>query len=173
MNFHDYFILNKDTGDLTFKFRSDMSPQWNGQWAGKVAGYIVERPPNRYVRVGICGLELYAHRVVFEMYYGFEPDNIDHINGNGLDNRPCNLRSVSTRINNMNLRKRSNNSSGITGVSFDKRKSRLRSYINVKEENKKTRQIFLGYFDDFFEACCARKSAERKYGFHLNHGRQS
>ena len=30
----------------------------------------------------------------------------------------------------------------------------------------------LGAFDDWFEAVCARKSAEAKKGFHENHGRK-
>lgn len=28
------------------------------------------------------------------------------------------------------------------------------------------------FYHDFFEAVCARKSAERQYGFHINHGKR-
>ena len=34
----------------------------------------------------------------------------------------------------------------------------------------KGKDIDLGCFKDKFEAICARKSAEFKYGFHMNHG---
>ena len=33
--------------------------------------------------------------------------------------------------------------------------------------------IYLGGYKKIFDAACARKSAERKYGFHLNHGRKA
>lgn len=45
-----------------------------------------------------------------------------------------------------------------------KKKYRVSIYINKKQKN-------LGSFDDYFEACCCRKSAECKHSYHLNHGR--
>lgn len=54
------------------------------------------------------------------------------------------------------------NTSGITGVGFHKRRSAWQAYIRAGAN-----QIFLGYFKDFFEACCARKSAELKHWAHL------
>ena len=34
-------------------------------------------------------------------------------------------------------------------------------------------QETLKHFNDFFEACCARKSAEIKLDYHKNHGRKA
>jgi hypothetical protein len=45
---------------------------------------------------------------------------VDHINGNTLDNRKCNLRDGSRATNARNAKKRCDNISGITGVSFTK-----------------------------------------------------
>lgn len=44
--------------------------------------------------------------------------------------------------------------------------SRWVAYIKLKGKEK-----HLGYFCHFFDAVCARKSAEDRYGFHTNHGR--
>lgn len=60
--------------------------------------------------------KVYFHRLVL-------PTNIqvDHINGNTLDNRKINLRAVTIQENMKNLKKKSTNKSGIRGVSFSNR----------------------------------------------------
>jgi hypothetical protein len=61
----------------------------------------------------------YNHRVIWELLKG-STDNleIDHIDGNPLNNKISNLRLVSREINGRNCKINSRNSSGITGVSF-------------------------------------------------------
>ena len=91
---------------------------------------------------------------------------VDHIDGNRKNNSISNLRVVSNMENHRNMKRSKSNKSGITGVSFHQRDKLWLSSIKV---NYKT--ITLGCYKDFFLACCARKSAEIKYGFHANHGR--
>ena len=83
---------------------------------------------------------------------------IDHINRNRLDNRKCNLRICTMQQNCMNQNKRSNNTSGYTGVLWDKAKNKWTARIKVNYK-----QIFLGYFNDLEEAIEVRKEAEIKY----------
>ena len=69
-----------------------------------------------------------------------------------------NLRKCSTTQNRMNSNTRSNNTSGCTGVYWNKRKNRWASNIGVHNKD-----IFLGYYKNFEDAVKARKEAEEKY----------
>ena len=57
-----------------------------------------------------------------------------------------------------NTRLKSNNTSGVTGVNWDKRYNKWEARIK-----KDYKQIHLGYFNDFEDAVKARKDAEKKY----------
>lgn len=70
-----------------------------------------------YYRVGIDGRDYLLHRVVWCLYFGAWPTGVlDHINGDGRDNRIANLRDVDQTINLLNQKKRRASASGIAGV---------------------------------------------------------
>lgn len=79
------------------------------------------------------------HRIV-----NATPDDMetDHINGNGLDNRKRNLRSVTTQQNQWNQRAQSNVSSAHKGVCWNKNLKKWQAQIWV---NNKC--MYLGVFD--------------------------
>lgn len=77
----------------------------------------------------------------------------DHINGNRLDNRRCNLRSVTKQQNALNTKMYKNNTSGHTGVY--KRNNSWIAYINYKNE-----YINIGSFKTKEEAIEARQQKE-------------
>lgn len=81
--------------------------------------------------------------------------SIERIDNNG-NYEPSNCKWASKTEQSRNIRVRKTNKLGIRGVC--KGKNRWTSYIGVDNKN-----IHLGRFNDFFEACCARKSAENKY----------
>lgn len=72
---------------------------------------------------------------------------------------PLNCHFVTPQINSRNKRVRYDSSTGISGVVIRKDNGKYRATINT--DNKKAKA--LGTFSDFFEACCARKSAENRF----------
>ncbi len=84
-----------------------------------------------------CGL-IRMHRVINNTPDGFFTD---HINRNKLDNRKCNLRTVTKSQNEHNTPERKNNKYGIKGVYLDKRRNKWKAEIMIN--NKK---LFLGYY---------------------------
>lgn len=103
----------------------------------------------------VDGDYVYLHRLITKC-----PDDmlVDHINGNRFDNRKNNLRIVNHLQNAMNTSLRKNNTSGIKGVSYNKKRNKWYSYITY---NHKT--ISLGLYDTKEEAQIARQKAEEKY----------
>lgn len=106
---------------------------------------------NGYVHNG----KIHLHRFIMDCQ---DDMSVDHINRNKLDNRKCNLRICTRRQNNFNRGIRNDNTSGIIGVSFDKRRNKWRSRIQVDKKEK-----HLGYFNTVEEAIRARKQAELEY----------
>ena len=69
---------------------------------GEKVGTSVINGASIYTIVWISGKLYLVHRVIFILIYGEVPKEIDHINGNGEDNRICNLRQVTRKQNMMN-----------------------------------------------------------------------
>ena len=113
-----------------------------------------------YIRSFFDGKVLYNHRLIWVWMTGEQPDQIDHIDGNGLNNKWDNLRSVPQSVNSKNLKMYATNTSGKTGVCFRKDSSRWRARIMV--DNK---SISLGTFATKDEALAVRADAEVKYNF--------
>lgn len=83
---------------------------------------------------------------------------VDHMNHNTLDNRKENLRICSQQKNTFNQKVRSNNWTGVSGVSWDYDRNKWQAYISINGK-----RILLGRFDIFEDAVIARKEAEEKY----------
>jgi hypothetical protein len=152
----NHFDYNKATGELIWK-----SPRGNSVAVGDVAG----TNNHGYLQIRFNYKSYYVHRVIWLLVNGEWPDQIDHIDHNGFNNKLDNLRNVNHQGNGKNRRLNKNNKSGVCGVGWTSSRKKWRSVI---EHNNKA--IHLGFTDDFFEAVCLRKSAEIKYGFHINHG---
>ncbi len=146
--FHCYFLYDPKTGSLTWKVSKGRA------LAGTAVGWITVKGYRETKLLQRCHK---VHRVIFMMMTHRWPDlEIDHVNGNKLDNRWANLRECRHLENMHNQNKHRHNTSSVTGVCWHKRMRQWQAYI--ANEGK---QIHLGAFDRFEEAVAARKSAEQ------------
>jgi hypothetical protein len=145
-------LLNYDPATGVFRWKIVKT---NRVKSGQVAGTINKKG---YVIIKINNSLYKAHRLAHYIVTGDQPPEVDHKNGLPNDNRISNLRAADNKLNNNNKKKQKNNTSGITGVCWNKRDNCWKSqyYVNGKK-------IFY-YNKDFFEAVCWRKSMELKHG---------
>lgn len=113
-------IYEPDTGVLRWRerprrhFHEDQTHQaWNTKFAGKAAGCLAK---DGYLRISIGNLPYPAHRIIWLMLTGEQPEQIDHRNLNRSNNRLENLRAAPSGENHHNVRKLSTNTSGFKGV---------------------------------------------------------
>ena len=114
---------------------------------------------NGYVNVKIDGTTHKAHRLIWEYKYGPIPEGmqIDHINGVRNDNRISNLRLATRLENSQNKKRRTDNSSGATGVTYNKASGLWLARIGVDGE-----RVYLGSFATKEEAEAARVEAKAR-----------
>lgn len=153
-----------ETGKLFWLDYEGVPQSWKARWVGKEAFTYVS--DQGYRHGCICTIPYRAHRVAWAIYHGMWPTNqIDHVNGVRADNRIVNLREVSNQDNLRNATLSKKNTSGTTGVTWDRKNSMWKAQIMVDG-----RCIHLGYFDNLEEAAAARAEASRLYGFTERHG---
>lgn len=146
------FNYDEDTGLLTWKFSSAQIKE------GAEVGTDTYTPVSltRYRGVKLFGLGYKVHRIIWLMQTGDWPKgDVDHIDGNGLNNKWDNLRDVTHSQNLMNAAVRSDSTTGYKGVSYDKSRERWYAYINIDGKRK-----MLGRHKTLQEAVQARQDAE-------------
>lgn len=153
-----------DTGNLIWLETG--VKRWDSRYAGSVAGCAFQgtKCKKAYIVIKFNDSKTkLAHQVAFFLMSGRWPSGVDHVNGNGCDNRWDNLREATKQQNNRNRRLGDKSSTGLHGVYL--RNGRYR--VTVKDGAKSKG---LGTFDTVFEAACRRKSFEVLSGYSEGHG---
>ena len=116
--------------------------------------------PDKYgYQVGSIDYKVYkAHRLIFTLFHGYLPKEVDHVNGDKTDNRIENLRAVTNSQNQYNKCVQKNNTSGCKNVSWDQSISKW----VVRVSFDKT-QRYIGSFTDLKFADLVAQEARYKY----------
>lgn len=123
-------------------------------YPGDVAGFI--RNNDGYRFIGIDGRAYMACKLAWLYQTGYFPAGIiDHANRVRSDDRFLNLRPATSSQNGMNKCVRSDNKSGVTGVSFDTARGKWAARIRVSGK-----YVSLGRYQNIDDAIAARKIAE-------------
>lgn len=153
------------TGIFTWKRRKlrkgfeRIDKGWNTRFAGKLVAPRVHKHGHR--QIGLHCHNYMAHRLAWMIHYGKVPSrHLDHINGDPQDNRIANLRLATQSENMRNSCRRKDNTSGVRGVSWDKKSQKWYAYINTGGYGS---MVSLGHFNNIEDAANARKIAEIKY----------
>lgn len=130
---------------------------YNAQNDGREAFTSPDRRGSLHGKV--LGTKYQAHRIIWKLVYGEDPNIIDHINGNPADNRLVNLRNGSVADNTRNCARAPGSTSRYRGVRWVGRTKRWTATISAIEIGRKP----LGYFADEVDAARAYDAAARKY----------
>ena len=145
------------------------SARWNARYANRESGTIDDKGYRRILfRFDKKqAFKIRAHRLAWFIIYGTLPSGeIDHINQDKSDNRISNLRDVPKELNQRNGTRKSNNTSGIPGVTWHKQRKKWCAQVSVLGIH-----YHIGLFNDINDADIAVREFRAKHGFTENHGR--
>lgn len=119
-------------------------------------GTVNHRKDTSYIVLCLDRRKVYGHRAAWMHIHGDIDDGlvVDHIDGDGLNNRLANLRVVTKSANQRN--RRDVRGGHLAGVYYVESKRGFKVDFGGKHA---------GWNADFFEACCIRKSLEACGGY--------
>ena len=159
-------LFDYDTDSGSFKRKFDM------RFGAIEHREITDVDSYNYRRVGITDstgkMKMYKiHRLAYFMHTGNQIPmgmQVDHRDGDTLNNRFENFRVVSNKVNSRNARTRSDNTSGYKEVNFHKQMKKWRARITFDDGRK-----YIGLFDTPEQANAARLEAIGRYNlYHLD-----
>lgn len=155
-------IVEYTPSDGTLRWRVKRNSHGGKAQPGNRVGWLRS---DGYLETTLLGKKYKVHRLVWLLNRGVWPKrHIDHVNGKRDDNRIENLREATPAQNNQHSSKvRPNNTSGMPGVCWDRRRGKW--YAQIQVEGK---HVFLGYFTEKQDAGKAYAEGKRKHHpFHI------
>lgn len=149
MSYDEWVCLRNKKGEIVAQALfddADLCAVEPYTWCLNAKGYVVSQ---------IDGKIQYLHRWLMKTPKGLVTD---HINGNKLDNRRCNLRICTSADNSKNMKLPKTNRSGYRGISWSVNAGKWHAKITANGK-----QIHLGYFTSIEDALRRYKRAQIKY----------
>lgn len=167
--FHSLFSYDEETGFLYWKERHPINFKnniFNSKFKNKKVGSILQsdRSKTKYLATYAEGKNYAVHRIIFAMHHGYLPEQVDHIDHNGLNNKLSNLRGSNNFDNSRNLPMQKSNKSGHIGVNWHKAAKKWQARANDRDGKR----IDLGRYDNIEDAIKVRKEYEIKFGYYEN-----
>ena len=131
-----------------------------GSGTGHIGDVAGSHNSKGYIAVKLGGKARKAHRLIFLMGHGYEPEQVDHINGKKDDNRLCNLRAATNASNQRNSPKKAGRSCKYNGVCLLKL---VRSDVYLAFVNLNGKTVQVGRFKDPVFAANAVDVFNRKH----------
>lgn len=130
----DALFYEPDHGYLSARFPSPFRVRFFNLYGG-------------YVQVIIDRIPYLAHRLIWKMMTGNDPNEVDHMDGDPSNNAWSNLRLATSAENNRNRRIGSRNKSGVKGVCWEAKRRKWRATVGIGGKLEWIRR-----FDDLAEA---------------------
>lgn len=149
------FEYEASTGRLLWRHRDECAAHVNSRFEGREAG-----SPNArgYRQIELAGVLYCAHRIIFKMHHGYEPDgDVDHRDTNTGNNCVENLRDCTHRDNGRNMKARAGG--GLKGATLHKHSRRYYAQITIDGGKRK----HLGSFGTEAEAHAAYCAAATEH----------
>jgi hypothetical protein len=142
----EWLTYHPETGKFTVK---KLRPSQHRNKVGNEIGAINQ---GRY-QIKTGNKKYQRSRLAWFFSYGVFPEGcIEHINGDILDDRICNLREISRNDVTKKVESNRRNSTGYPGVSFHKKSGKFSAQVRMGGKN-----YYLGLYEDAKEASVARK----------------
>lgn len=125
-----------------------LARNWSIHWAPK---------PYLSTSDGVQGKRMFIHRFILGLSRG-DGKIVDHIDGDTLNNRKTNLRICTAEQNTWNRKMNKTNTTGYTGVWFNRRINRWRASIGMNGKH-----VCLGHFKTIEEAGEAYEKAAKEH----------
>ena len=152
------FEYDAQTGNFIRKYTTSSNAKKN-----TIAGY---KTKNGYIKISIDNKKYFAHRLAWLFVYGYMPTQIDHKDHNRANNNIKNLRDTTQKENTKNSSLRKDNTSGMSGIYYDKKRNSFK--VQIAKDGK---DLFFGRYKSFDEAVKVRNSAYFELNFYENHGK--
>lgn len=154
----NYLFIYRD-GVLYWNRSTNPRKVPNGSKAGK-------ENKDGYLETQIKKKKYGNHRIIFLMFNGFLPEQVDHKDNDITNNHIENLRAATYAQNQANAKIRKDNTTGVKNVKFSKKCGKYEVSMQLKGK-----KYFFGYYSDLNEAALVAKEKRIElYGEFARHG---